>query len=161
IAYCDIAFWSMGLAIMSVGLEGFFNGIQRPSVELISIVIAVVFNAIGNYALVFGHFGCPQMGIAGSAVATVIAWSIRVCLMLIVFLSAKFNARYGTRGAWRFSIDRLREILAMGGPIGLQWFLDVTSWFVFLTLMMAKFSTAALAAANIALQFMHLSFMPA
>jgi MATE family multidrug resistance protein len=161
IAYCEVAFWSMGLAVMCVGLEGFFNGIQRPGVELASILVAIVFNAIADYALVFGKLGCPRMGIAGAAVATVMAWGIRVGMMLAVFLSHRVNERFQTRRAWRLDRERLMDIVRMGGPIGVQWFLDVGSWFVFLTLMMARFSTAALAAANIALQLMHLSFMPA
>jgi MATE family multidrug resistance protein len=161
IAYCSIAFWSMGLAIMSVGLEGFFNGIQKPIIELISIVVAIVFNAVSSYALVFGKFGCPKMGIAGAAIGTVLAWAIRVAMMMTIFLSKRINDRFGSRRSWRFSLARLKEILAMGGPIGIQWFLDVGSWFVFLAVMMAHFGTATLAAANIALQLMHLSFMPA
>jgi MATE family multidrug resistance protein len=161
IAYCDVAMWSMGLAIMCVGLEGFFNGIQRPSVELVSILVAIAFNVVADYALIFGKLGCPEMGIAGAAVATVMAWGIRVILMLAIFLSPSVNAQFKTRHSWRWNAARMRDILSMGGPIGLQWFLDVASWFVFLTLMMARFGTATLAAANIALQLMHLSFMPA
>lgn len=161
IAFCSIAFWSMGLAIMSVGLEGFFNGIQKPKVELASILVAIVFNALAGYALIFGKFGLPQMGVAGAAVATVIAWGIRVIMMMAVFLSQRIHDEYGTRDSWRFEPARLKEILTLGGPIGLQWFLDVASWWVFLTLMMARFGTATMAAANIALQLMHLSFMPA
>ena len=161
IAYCDIAFWSMGLAIMCVGLEGFFNGIQRPIVELVSILVAIVFNAFAGYALIYGKFGCPKMGIAGAGIALVMAWSIRVVMMLAVFLSGPIHERFKSRHAWRFNAARLKDILMMGGPIGLQWFLDVASWFVFIALMMAPFGTATLAAANIALQLMHLSFMPA
>lgn len=161
IAYCDVAFWSMGLAIMCVGLEGFFNGIQRPVVELVSIVIAIVFNAFAGYGLIYGKFGCPKMGIAGAGVALVMAWSIRVLMMMAVFLSKPIHEKFKTRIAWRFDALRLKEILMIGGPIGIQWFLDVASWFVFIALMMAPFGTATLAAANIALQLMHLSFMPA
>jgi MATE family multidrug resistance protein len=101
------------------------------------------------------------MGIRGSAVATVIAWGIRLAMMLTVFLSQEFDRTFKTRRHWRLDIERLREVFAMGFPIGLQWFLDVGAWFVFLTIIMAKFGTVVMAASNIALQFMHLSFMPA
>ena len=53
IAFCQIDLWSMGLAIMCVGLESFFNGIQKPAVALWSVVVAIAINAIGDYALVF------------------------------------------------------------------------------------------------------------
>jgi MATE family multidrug resistance protein len=161
IAFCEIDLWSMGLAVMCCGLESFFNGVQRPGVALWSVVVAIVFNALGDYVLIFGKFGFPAMGIRGSAVATVIAWGIRLAMMLTVFLSQKFNRTFQTRHHWRLDLARLREVFSVGFPIGLQWFLDVGAWFVFLTIIMAKFGTVVMAASNIALQFMHLSFMPA
>ncbi len=161
IAFCEIDLWSMGLAVMCCGLESFFNGVQRPGIALWSVVVAIAFNAFGDYVLIFGKFGFPAMGIRGSAVATVIAWGIRLAMMLVVFLSQKFDRTFKTRCHWRLDIARLREVFAMGFPIGLQWFLDVGAWFVFLTIIMAKFGTVVMAASNIALQFMHLSFMPA
>lgn len=161
IAYCQIAFWSMGLSVMCCGLESFFNGVQRPGVALWSVVIAIVFNAVADYALIFGRFGCPEMGIRGAAVATVISWVIRLVMMFGVFLSSEFATTFQTRRHWRFDAGRLREVFAVGLPIGMQWFLDVGAWFVFLTVIMARFGTVVMAASNIALQFMHLSFMPA
>lgn len=161
IAFCEIDLWSMGLAIICVGLESFFNGIQRPAVALWSVAVAIAFNALGDYVLIFGHWGFPAMGIKGSALATVLAWGVRIGIMLTAFLSLKYESTFHTRRNWRFNASKLWEILRMGGPIGVQWFLDVTSWFVFIGLIMAKLGTETLAAANIAIQLMHMSFMPA
>jgi MATE family multidrug resistance protein len=161
IAFCEIDLWSMGLAIMCVGLESFFNGVQKPGIALTSVAVAIGVNAIGDYALIFGHLGFPAMGVRGSALATVLAWLVRLGMMLAVYLSPKIDREFGTRESWRLNFIRLKEILGMGGPIGVQWVLDVGAWFAFLTLIMARFGTAAMAAANIALQIMHLSFMPA
>jgi MATE family multidrug resistance protein len=161
VAYCRIAFWCMGFSIICASLDGFFNGIQKPTVGLISILVSVVFNAVANYVLIFGKLGMPAMGIRGAAVATLIAWGIRAGMLTAVFLSREFNRGFGTRTAWRFHPDRFRAILHLGGPIALQWVLDIGSWFVFLTLLMGRFGTKAMAASNIGLQLMHASFMPA
>lgn len=161
IAYCHVALWCMGLSIMCVGLESFFNGIQKPGISLVSVLVAIVFNAFGDYALIFGKFGMPAMGVAGAAVATVLSWGIRVLIMFSVFLATKTDHVYHTRRHWRFSATKLGEILRMGGPIGMQWFLDVASWFVFMSIIMGRFGTETLAASNIALQLTHISFMPA
>lgn len=160
-AYCQIAFWCMGFSIICASLDGFFNGIQKPTVGLISVLVSVLFNAAADYVLIFGKLGFPAMGIRGAAIATVIAWAIRAGMLTAVFLSHEFNLTFGTRLAWRFHAEKFKAILRLGGPIALQWVLDIGSWFVFLTLLMGRFGTEAMAASNIGLQLMHASFMPA
>lgn len=161
VAYCKIAFWCMGFSVLTFGLEGFFNGIQKPSVSLMATLVALVFNAGANYVLIFGKFGFPAMGIQGAAYATVIAWGIRALLLFSVFMSSEFRKTYATHVGWPFCLEKLKGIFYIGGPTAVQWVFDIGSWFVFLSLLMKEFGTAAMAAANIALQYMHLSFMPA
>jgi multidrug resistance protein, MATE family len=161
VAYCQIAFWCMGFSIICASLDGFFNGIQKPIVGLVSVFVSVVFNAVANYLLVFGKLGFPALGIRGSAIATVIAWGIRAAMLTAVFLSPRFNERFRTRMSAGFHAAKFRSILRLGGPIAFQWVLDIGSWFVFLTLLMGEFGTQAMAASNIGLQLMHISFMPA
>ena len=161
IAYSEVVLWCMPLAIFCVGLEGFFNGIQRPKVAMVSVLAAVGFNAAANYALIFGKFGMPAMGIRGAAVATLVSWFVRLVMLGIVFLSVEFREKFATHTSWRMNMTRVRGIVRVGGPTGIQWMLDVGSWFVFLTVLIAGFGTTTLAASNIALQMMHVSFMAA
>lgn len=42
-------------------------------VPMVAGVVAVLVNLIFNYILIFGHFGAPQLGVAGAACATVIS----------------------------------------------------------------------------------------
>jgi MATE family multidrug resistance protein len=161
VAYCRIAFLCMGFSILCASLDGFFNGIRKPIVGLASVFVSVIFNAVANYLLVFGKCGFPALGIRGSAIATVIAWAIRAAMLTTVFLSAKYDREFGTRSSGRFAPAKFRGILRVGGPVAFQWVLDIGSWFVFLTLLMSRFGTQAMAASNIGLQLMHISFMPA
>lgn len=52
-------------------------------VPMISTIVAVVVNLGFNYALIFGHFGFPEMGIEGAAIATVIARFVE-CTILVI-----------------------------------------------------------------------------
>ena len=67
-----------------------FAALSRTGRVLVASLIAVGFNALANYALIFGHFGAPQLGMFGSGIATscriahVFIWpatplSIRAC----------------------------------------------------------------------------------
>ncbi|HWL93835.1 MAG TPA: MATE family efflux transporter [Phycisphaerae bacterium] len=161
IAYCRICFWSVPFAAACCALECFFNGIQKPSVALKAIIIALIFNIVGNYILVFGKFGFPAMGIRGSAIATVMAWGIRALILAIVFFSHEFRKDYSTASAWRFDKKKFRGIVALGGPTSIQWLLDIGAWFIFLAVIIQGFGKETLAASNIGIQYMHVAFMPA
>ncbi|MGH6959810.1 MAG: MATE family efflux transporter, partial [Dongiaceae bacterium] len=94
--FVSIALWSMTPAVISAGLDGFFNGIQKPRIGLTAVVISLTFHVAANYVLIFGKLGFPAMGIEGSALATVLAWCVRAGVLLIVFCSPAFHARYHT-----------------------------------------------------------------
>ena len=161
IAYCRIGVWCITPAVVAAGLEGFFNGIQRPVVGLLSNMAALLTNLVGNYALIWGHFGLPAMGIAGASLATLIGWWLRAIILLIVFLRRPTAQRFATRQTWPPDLPRLRQLVAIGAPTSVQWILDIGAWFVFMTVMMGRFGKEAMAAVNTSLQYMHLSFMPA
>ena len=42
-------------------------------VPMVAGIAATLINLVGNYVLIFGHFGAPQMGVEGAALATVIS----------------------------------------------------------------------------------------
>ena len=50
-------------------------------VPMISSFAAMFCNLIGNYILIFGHFGAPAMGVNGAAVATVISRYLELAIV--------------------------------------------------------------------------------
>ena len=171
VTYTQIAVWTMIPSAVAAGLEGFFNGVQRPRITLVAVVVSLCTLVVANYLLIFGpgftvpyfhwHIQFPALGIAGSAYATVLAWWARLGVLGVVFFSARFNREYRTRHAFALNGHRCLEILRLGGPTGVLWFIDISSWMVFLNVIVPGFGVDSLAATNIALQYTHLAFMPA
>ncbi|MBU0638232.1 MAG: MATE family efflux transporter [Planctomycetes bacterium] len=161
IEYTQIALWSVPASVVSVGLNGFFMGVQRPRVTLLAMVASLVVNAVGNYALIFGHFGFPELGIAGAAIATVIGWLTRAAVLAGAMLLPRYDRRYNTRRSFAFSARKFVGLLRVGGPTSIQWLVDIGSWTAFLAFIMPGLGLSATAASNVGLQYMHLSFMPA
>ncbi len=56
-------------------------GQSKP--PMVAGIVAVVVNLIGNYVLIFGHFGAPKMGVAGAAVATVISRFVELAVLVV------------------------------------------------------------------------------
>jgi len=161
VRYIRISLWAVAPSVVCVGLNGFFNGIQKPRITLVAVLVSLVVNLIGNWLLIFGHLGLPRMEIAGAALATVIAWCARAGVLLWAMLLPRFDTRFRTRGTWRPRNDYLRGLLRVGGPTSVQWIVDIGAWLVFLVLILPPLGEVVLAASNIGLQYMHLSFMPA
>ena len=60
---------------------GTLREIGETKVPMIAGIIAVFVNLIGNYILIFGHFGAPTLGVVGAAVATVISRYVELAIV--------------------------------------------------------------------------------
>ncbi len=69
-----IAILSLALIPMVAAnvLRIFVSTLGRPGIATAITALSIGVNALGNYVLVFGHFGAPAMGLEGSAVSSVI-----------------------------------------------------------------------------------------
>ena len=77
--------------------------------------IVNILNIIGNYALIFGRLGCPQMGVEGAAIATVISRAISMILLALIHFWVhipRFPLHYFRPVPWQ----ELRNLLHIGIP---------------------------------------------
>lgn len=81
------------------------------------LVIAVtnILNIIGNYTLIFGHFGCPKLGVEGAAISTSISRGIAMVMILII-MSYKHIQSFPGRLFRPFPFKELRNLLKIGLP---------------------------------------------
>lgn len=129
--------------------------IVRPA--LIAIGVANVFNAIANWALIFGHLGFPALGVRGSAYAT--SGSRWVMLIVVAAFGWRHLRRYV--GGWRWSWLRpaaLRPFLFVGVPIAVQVSLEVTV-FSFAAVLIGRLGEAQLSGHQVAISLASISFM--
>jgi MATE family multidrug resistance protein len=129
-------------------------------VVLVSTVASNIVNVALNYALIFGKLGAPAMGVHGAAIATVIAASIEMLIPLALFLSPSYDRDYGTRAAWRWSWTKVREIVRVGWPGGVQQGNEMFCWWLFMAHLVGGFGTTHNTAGWIGLRWMTVGFMP-
>jgi len=158
--YARILFIGGFFVCAARALSQFFFGLHRPGVVLVATVIGNVVNVALNYALIFGHFGLPALGIAGAAWGTMIGSAVEFLIPLALFLGPRLHARYATRAGWRPSLRRMREIFRVGWPAGLMYGNEVVCWYLLLGVMVAGLGAADNTASWIGLRYMQLSFMP-
>lgn len=86
---------------------------------MVSSMIAIFVNLIGNYLLIYGSFGFPKLGVAGAALATVIArWSEMTYLVFYAHRrKKKFTFLQGAYRSFRIPLPLVRQIAVTGTPL--------------------------------------------
>jgi len=142
-------------------LASFFQAIGKPVIPMYMTIAGNVSNIVLDALLIFGLLGFPELGIGGAAWATVISMAFQVVLLMAVFLMPEFDRAYRTRRTWGFDATKARDLFRIGWPAGLSEFLDVLNWSIFISFIVGQFGARQLAANTIAINFMHLTFIPA
>ena len=136
------------LAFTNVAFRSFYVGIGRTRSLSYSAAIMATVNVILGYLLVFGNFGFPKMGIAGAALASVIAEGCSTVYFLVVtFRKPKFSI-YGLFSNSGFDLAIVKKTLNISVFMMMQYFLSLGGWLVFF-MIIEKMGERPLAVSNI------------
>ncbi len=114
-----------------------------------------VLNACMNYVLIFGHFGFPALGIAGAAIATVLAYSFNNVAYYI--LIKKLNSKLDFLPIIR--IKDIKRVLKVGYAAAIDRGVSSVSFLFFVSIITA-YGTAELAGYQVGLRVEGIAFMP-
>jgi len=147
------------LHIAMATLSTFFTGrgITRPVMAI--TFVGVMINIPMDYALIFGRWGLPEMGIRGAGIATVAAWAVNVSLFCALIFTTKNNHRFGIFSNLRFDRDIFIRLMRFGIPGSIQFTLDILAFTLFI-LLIGRIGDNALAATNIVISINAMAFMP-
>lgn len=146
---------SVGAAIGLEALANYYGGLGNTRLPMIASVLAMVLNVFGNWVLIFGELGFPEMGVAGAALASALSTVVG-----FLFLFGRFLADGRGLPKLALSMVELRRMLRFGIPSGFNWFFEFFAFNLFINVVMAGLGTAAYAAFMLVLQINSVSFMP-
>ena len=159
IEYFSVLCLGAGPVIASTALSGFFAGRGRTWPVMWVNTLATLVNLLMDYALIFGRWGFPEMGIKGAGLATVISGVFAFAAFFVLVSAPGHNRVYHTLKGWRPETGLFMRLLRFGFPVGVQFFLDMAGFTIFI-LLVGRLGTVSLAATNIALNISTLAFMP-
>lgn len=155
-----LAFWEprmlgapLGVALWAV--LGFFNGISRPRIAVMTTALVAVINAVLNWLFIFELDG----GIAGSAWATNVSMACGLAFALAVFLRHDLRERYKTHLTWRPDAGGLLRQYRLGLPMGAMYASDLFGMALF-QLMQVRLGTVDGAATQIIMMLTSMAYMP-
>lgn len=131
VTYLNIRMWGIMFALSNVAFRAFFVGITKTNLLGYSAAIMAVVNIILDYLLIFGHYGFPEMGIAGAAIASVIAEGVATLFFFLATILNKSNRKYHIFRLPKFDKDIIVRTWNISVFIMLQNFVSVAGWFLF------------------------------
>ncbi|MFG6590713.1 MATE family efflux transporter [Sulfitobacter sp. 1A12157] len=155
--YLKVAGWGILPALLVMVLKSYLAALERTQVVLWITLLAAGVNALANYALIFGNWGAPELGVMGAAVASVTTQCVSLIGVVINVLIALPQHSLFLR-LWRVDGQMLLRVFTLGLPIGLTTLSEV-GLFAASSLMMGWLGTIPLAAHGIAIQLASLTFM--
>ena len=124
------------------------RSIYAVKIPLYANMTGILLNSLLNYLLIYGNFGFPKLGVAGAAIATVIAQALSVTIILTSAVIKYPDIFKWTNQVGKMSADLVRRFSVQAGTLlakDLIWALGITTYMI----IYARMSTDAAAAMNI------------
>ena len=157
-AFCRILSLAVIPAVLSALMRMTAAALGRPGWALLVTAISLVVGLLANYALVFGHFGLPALGLRGSALASVtVSVTATFAYALILWRDRRLRRFHLFGRWWRPEGSRMVEIATLGAPIALGWIAE-GGLFGGAALLMGLISVTAVGAHAVALNLAAFAF---
>jgi MATE family multidrug resistance protein len=158
--YLQVTAAGSAALMLSFVCGAILRGAGDSRTPLAAGALANITNIAVAYVLIFGHFGLPELGIAGSALGAVSGRTVSASYMLLKMTrGGKAISLRGSNG-WRPRLEPAKQLLKLGVPAAVEQVLSVGAFTALLSVV-ALIGTAALAAQQIAFTALSLAFMPA
>ncbi len=147
-SFLKIIAFSYPLAAISNVFYSGLRSVKKAALPLWVSAVSIVVNTVLNALLIYGLAGFPKLGVRGSAIATLIARSLELFLIIGMVYLRKYPIAVHIRDFRALTASFLKEIMRVTAPVLLNeglWSLGISSY----TVLFAKMGTTFVAGYNI------------
>ncbi|NCC09301.1 MAG: MATE family efflux transporter [Bacteroidia bacterium] len=157
--YYLILLASLLFVLLFNGFKQFTDGITDTRTAMWILLSGNLLNIVGNYLLINGKWGLPELGLLGAGLSTLISRIVMVLVFVLVFLRSSRFRRYKV-GFLRFGWSKtlFKRLNALGWPVALQMGMETAS-FSLSAVMVGWLGTIALASHQIMCTISQFTFM--
>ncbi|HOP71293.1 MAG TPA: MATE family efflux transporter [Bacillota bacterium] len=151
----------MGMPVwaVTISLTAALRGTGDTKTPMTVNTLANLVNVVGNYLLIYGHFGFPRLEVKGAAVATTFSRIVACLYMLYHIKKGDKNIQIFLGERFRFDLGIIKRILDIGIPAALEQAVMRSGQMTFARIV-SSFGTITYAAHQIALNIEGFSFTP-
>lgn len=159
IPYIHMLAYSVPFMMLFFSFKQLLEGVGNTKTVMVITLVANVMNVGLNWLLIYGHWGLPEMGVAGAGLATTLSRVASAAMAIGYFALHRTYAPYLKGFTLRcFNLARVRLLLRIGLPIAAQMFLE-SSAFVGTGIMIGWLGAEPLSANQIAITLGNCAFM--
>ncbi|MEO0402030.1 MAG: MATE family efflux transporter [Pseudomonadota bacterium] len=155
--YLRIAGWGIVPALIVMTIKSYLAALERTQIVFWITLAGALVNGLANYALIFGKWGAPELGIAGAAYAS-LATHVVMLVGVIAYAVLALPEHSLFQRLWRADWEMMTRVFRLGLPIGLTSLSEV-GLFAASAFMMGWLGEVPQAAHGIALQLASITFM--
>lgn len=150
---------SMPFVMLFNAFKQFTDSITETRTSMWILLSGNLLNIVGNYVLIYGKVGLPEMGVVGAGVSTLISRIVMVALFCLVFLARKKMRPY-REGFFKLGWSRqlVSRLVSLGTPIALEMGMETAS-FSLSIIMVGWLGTIALASHQVMITISQFTFM--
>lgn len=150
---------SMIFVMLFNSFKQFSEGITDTLTPMWILLGGNVTNIIGNYILIYGKFGAPELGLLGAGISTLFSRILMLLIFILIFVKAqKYSLYRKGYSEKKFSKSIFTQLNKLGWPIAFQLGMESAS-FNLSAIMVGWIGSMALAAHQVGVTISTLSFM--
>ena len=157
--YFQMLIFGIVFLIMRHALAGFFIGIGRTTVVMAANAAGMLVNIPLNYILIYGKAGFPALGLRGAAIGTISGNFVIFIILLLFYFRGKNRMDFCTNKSFSFRPRIMKTLLRYGAPAGVEMFLNIAAFNLFVQTM-HSYGTKVAAAVTIAFNWDIVAFLP-
>jgi multidrug resistance protein, MATE family len=140
-------------------LTGFFVGLGKTRVVMLANILGIFVNLPLTWILTFGKLGVPRLGIEGAALGTLGGTCFIVSILAVSYFRSPSYRLYRGQGTWKPRRDLMTRLLRYGAPVGVELFVNVFAFNLFV-LLMQSYGPSVAAAVTITFNWDLVAFIP-
>lgn len=157
--YLEWRVFGIIFAFVNLMFRAFYIGTARTKVLTVNAVVMAGTNVIFDYGLIFGNLGMPELGIAGAAIASVIAEFASTVFLLVYTRKTVDLDKYGFRKI-RFQWPVIKKVLDISVFMMVQYLFSIVTWMLFFVFIENYMGERPLAVTNIVRSFYTILTIP-
>lgn len=156
--YFVVSMTSVVFVMMYNTFRQFIEGITDASISMYVLTFGNLLNIIGNYILIYGKLGMPELGLLGAGISTLVSRIVMLLSFVVIFLVLpKYKAYRQGFSVLPFKIEYWKKLNVLGWPIALQQGIEAAT-FCITTIMVGWLGGIELAAHQVAVAISTVSF---
>lgn len=135
------------------------RGLGQNEIPMKLSVMTNLLNLLGNFILIFGKLGLPELGVLGAGISTAFSQILGFLILVLIILRDKKLLRSKIDNRWSINRDIGVSLGKIGGPVALEQLVLRSGILVFMRLI-ASLGTISYGVHQICTNILNLSFVP-